>query len=315
MPDCLRHPSRLGLILSALSVLVFISADAQAQLALKPMPAKQWFSNYQSYLKQAATAQNTADSHFQLGQWAWDNGLEDEAWEQWIQALRIDPDHTATRKATGYSRKSNQENWTRSGEINQKWLLSLQTDKRALSLNITIEDDADAEFLAEYQWRMQRLNWFIWQITEGQMYIKNIHIRDRTPGNSNSSLHRIVIPKGQLTIPVMAGGGALCKNSGRPDWQVISGGRCYVRILAHEICHGLFGVPDERHGCYCLMQGGLYGIKTKNLVLCDDRSHRHAANTPDSCWNLILKRYPGMKHPNSAKHGRVPEIKITVTDN
>lgn len=315
MFDCLRHPSRLGLILPALSAFVFISADVQAQLVLNPMPAKQWFGNYQSYLKQVEAVQNTADSHFQLGQWAWDNGLEDEAWEQWILALRIAPDHTATRKATGYSRKSEAENWTRSGKINQKWISSLQTNKRALSLNITIEDDADAGFLAEYQWRLQRLNWFIWQITEGQLYIKNIHIQDRTPGNSDSSLHRIVIPKGQLSIPVMEGGGAMCKNSGHPDWQVISGGRCYVRILAHEICHGLFGVPDERHGCYCLMQGGLYGIRTKDLVLCDDRSHQSAPNTPKSCWNIILKRYPGMKHPNTEKFGRVPDALITVTDN
>lgn len=205
-------------------------------------------------------------------------------------------------------------NWTRSGEINQKWINSLQANKQALSLSITIEDDADAVFIEEYQWRLQRLNRFIWQITEGQTYIKDIHIRDKTPGDSNSSLHRIVIPKGQLTIPVMEGGGALCKNSGRPDWQVISGGRCYVRILAHEICHGLFGVPNERHGCYCLMQGGLYGIKTKDLVLCDSRSHRPAPITPTSCWDTILKRYSGMKHPNTERFGRAPETLITVTD-
>ncbi|NOX98998.1 MAG: hypothetical protein GXP30_04570 [Verrucomicrobia bacterium] len=301
------------LFLPLLSALLMLSA--QAQHVLKPMPAKQWFSNYQVYLKQAATVNNSADSHYQLGQWAWSNGLEDEAWEQWILALRIDPDHVATRKSTGFSRENSGDRWARAGEINPDWIRALEIDNRALSLNITIEDDADADFLSEYQWRLRRLNWFIWQITEGQIYIKDIHIQDKTQGSPDSSIHRIVIPKGQLNIPVMKGGGALCKNSGRPNWQVISGGRCYVRILAHEICHGLFGVPDERHGCYCLMQGGLYGIKTQDLVLCDDHSHRPAPSTPDSCWAIILKRYPGIKHPNTEKFGRVPETKFTVLDN
>jgi hypothetical protein len=315
MLDCPLRLSRLRLILPVLTALISITINAEAQRELKLMPANQWFGNYQSYLKQAAETKNTADSHHQLGKWAWDNGLEDEAWEQWILAISIDPSHAATRKAMGYVRNKRDKDWTRPGEINQQWIRTLNADKRALSLNITIEDDADAEFFYEYQWRLHRLNWFIWQITEGQMYIKGIHIQDKTQGTSDSSTHRIVIPKGQLTVPVMEGGGALCKNSGRPDWQVISGGRCYVRILAHEICHGLFGVPDERHGCYCLMQGGLYGIKTKDLVLCDDRTHRHASNTPTSCWNIIMKRYPGMKHPNTAKPGSAPKTKITVTDN
>lgn len=291
-----------------------LTVDAPAQRSLKPMAAEQWFGNYQSYLLQAASVSNTADAHYQLGQWALKNGLEDEAWEQWILALRVKPHHPPTRIATGYSQQNSDGKWSRPGKINQSWIDSLDADQRGLSLSITIEDDADADFFVEYQWRLRRLNEFIWQITEGQVYIKEIHIQDNTPGSSDSTKHRIIIPKGQLKIPVMKGGGALCKNTGRSNWQVISGGRCYVRILAHEIFHGIFGLPDERHGCYCLMQGGLYGISTKDLLLCDSSTHRGVKNTPVSCWSLIQIRYPSMNHPNASKYGRVPEAKIRITD-
>ncbi len=290
----------------------FLIVDAPAQRSLKPMPAEQWFVNYQSYLLQATSVNNTAEAHYQLGQWALKNGLEDEAWEQWILALRLNPHHLVTRKATGYSQQNGDGKWSRPGEVNQSWIAALDADQRGLSLSITIEDDADADFFVEYQWRLRRLNEFIWQITEGQIYIKKIHIQDNTPASSDSTKHRIIIPKGQLRIPVMKGGGALCKNTGRSNWQVISGGRCYVRILAHEIFHGIFGLPDERHGCYCLMQGGLYGISTKDLLLCDATSHRAAKNTPVSCWSLIQQRYPNMKHPNAIKSGQVPEVTILI---
>lgn len=303
-----HHLSILLLLLSLVS--------AEAQQVLKPMPAEQWHGNYQSYLKQAEGIRDlgSVDHHYQLGQWAWENGLEDEAWEQWIFALRIDSDHAATRKVMGYVKKSGSDEWTRAGEINSAWIASLDAAQRGLSLTISIEDDADALFFDEFKWRLHRLNEFLWQITEGQIYIKDIQVQDQSIGSSDAFLHRIVIPKGQLRIPVMKGGGALCKNSGRANWQVFSGGRCYVRILAHEICHGLFALPDERHGCYCLMQGGLYGIKTQDLKLCSASSHQIASSIPVSCWSLIQKRYPYMKHPNPIKYGRVPETKIHITD-
>ena len=96
--------------------------------------------------------------------------------------------------------------------------------------------------------------------------------------------------------------------------DITSGGHCYVRILAHEMMHGLFGMPDERHGCYCLMQGGLYGIKTKDLVMCDLKSHRPHRDNPQSCWSIIQQKDSSMHYPNPVEYGRAPEVEIELAD-
>ena len=274
---------------------------------LKPMKPGVWFGHYGDYRTRAKEVKKTTEAHHSLGKWAWDHGLEDEAWEQWIKAIKIDPNHAKTRKSMGFVKQN--DKWTRPGKVNPKWIKTVEADGRALKIDITIEDDADKVFFEEFKWRLNRLNWFIWDITQGQLYIKEINVTDNATGG------RFVIQKGKLDIPVLRGGGAFCRMPGRKNWQVFSGGRCYVRILAHEMCHGVFGLPDERHGCYCLMQGGLYGIKTKDLVLCDEHSHRHHPITPDACWKIIKKRYPKMKYPNPNKNiGRVPDAIIKIKD-
>lgn len=275
--------------------------------AHEPMAAQTWFENYQTYLQRASTVAKTGAGHYELGRWAWDHGLEDEAWEQWTKVLAVDPDHAPTREATGFV-KATGGGWTRPGEVKEVWLKRVKADGRALSFTIAIQDDADAAFFTEFRWRIRRLAWFLWQITEGQLYLEKVRVTDQTERG------RFIVPAGQLDVPVMAGGGATCHKAGQPDWYVVSGGRCYVRILAHEMMHGIFGLPDERHGCYCLMQGGLYGIKTPDLELCDGGSHRRHDQTPRSCWTMIQDRYPEMRHPNPADYGRAPDVEIVIED-
>ncbi len=290
----------------AMMAALALSVAAQPRTALQPMPAQEWFNNYKTYLSRAARVEKSAEAHYRLGRWAWEHGLEDEAWEQWVKALAADPDHLETRKATGFV--DTEGGWERPGQVNPEWVSQVDAAGRGLSFTVAIEDDASAAFFDELSWRLRRLNWFLWKITEGQVYLKEVKVVDL------STTGRFVVPAGQLDVPVMAGGGASCANPGRPDWRVISGGRCYVRILGHEMLHGLFGLPDERHGCYCLMQGGLYGIKTPDLRLCDAEYHRPDPSAPESCWSIIQRRDPSMTHPNPADYGRAPEVKIEVVD-
>lgn len=287
--------------------MTFYAMACVAQEGHQPMAAHEWFKNYTTYLERAKTVTKTGDAHYQLGRWAWDHGLEDEAWEQWTKALAVDADHAPTRQATGFARVG--DAWARPGEVKPEWLAEVKADGRALTVDIAIQDDADAAFFEEFRWRLERLSWFLWQITEGQVYLERIDVADKTQEG------RFILLAGQLDTPVLDGGGAACYNPGRPDWYVTSGGRCYVRILAHEMLHGLFGLPDERHGCFCIMQGGLYGIKTPDLELCDDDSHRPHAQTPRSCWSMIQARYPKMQHPNPVDYGRAPEVEIVIRDN
>ena len=274
----------------------------------KPMAQEEWFGNYQHYMTESEKLSKVenADKHYELGQWAWDHGLEDEAWEQWLEALKDNADHAPSYGAMGYEKAD--DKWQRPGEIDEQWVQQVKKAGRALSYTFAFEDDVEDEFFEEFSWRLRRLNWFIWHLTEGQMYLENIKVVDK------STEGRFLIDKGRLYQTLLTGGGASCYNAGREDWYVKSGGRCYVRIFCHEFFHGIFGLPDERHGCICLMQGGLYGIKTPDLHLCDKETHRENKYIPTSCWDQVLKRFPDMKH-TSESHGRAPEVKIEVVNN
>ncbi len=294
------------LILLYLAPISFLKAEGSGKPVLHPMDPREWFGNYKIYTaaSQRTLEQGDPEEHYRLGKWAWDHGLEDEAWEQWILAVNIEPDHSESRKAMGFVESDG--HWTRPGEVNREWVKKIDKAGGGYSFTIAIEDDADTAFFDEFSWRIKRLNWFIWDLTEGQVYLKNIRVADKT------SKGRFVIEKGKLHLTLLDGGGAICYNSGRPNWVVESGGRCYVRIFCHEFFHGIFGLPDERHGCACLMQGGLYGIKTTQISMCDVDTHIDDFVTPTPCWTLIKDRFPKMVHPNPASYGKAPEVNITV---
>jgi len=292
----------LSCLLLTMTLLGQSSADDERRL--KPLDGRVWRGRYSDYMKRAAALARDASAaqHAKLGDWAWEQRLEDEAWEQWIQAITLNPDHETTRKAMGYVKRG--DAWVRPGEVRADLVTKAEADGRAFSFTIAIEDEADKAFLEEFSWRLRRLNRFVWHLTEGQVFLKKLTIVDK------SSSGRIVIGRGKLLLTLMQGGGAFCMNSGRPNWKVMSGGRCYVRVLCHELFHGIFGLPDERHGCFCIMQGGLYGIRTTELEVCDDKTHRRHPVTPKSCWSLIKARYPKMTRQKD--FGRAPEVQIVT---
>ncbi len=293
-----------------LLLIIPLSIMAQRDGGYEPMDSKVWFKNNQEYTvksKELASVKD-ANKHFKLGEWAWDSGLEDEAWEQWQEAIKIDKNHKSSYERMGFVQNDKKE-WVRPGKVNKDWIKKVDKSNMAMDFTIAIEDDADDDFMEEFSWRIKRLSWFIWDLTEGQVYLRNIKVVDK------SSDGRFIIEKGKLTQTLLQGGGAVCYNSGREDWLVKSGGRCYVRIFCHEFFHGIFGLPDERHGCFCLMQGGLYGIKTPDLMLCDKKGHRESTVTPTSCWELVVKKYPHMVHPNKVAYGKAPDVNISIKNN
>jgi len=281
---------------------------AQHKGGYTPMSQQEWFGNYQHYMAESEKLKEVknADQHAELGQWAWDHGLEDEAWEQWLEALKYDKNHASSYTSMGYEKTNN--GWQRPGQVDEEWVQQVKQSGRALTYTFAFADDVESAFFEEFSWRLRRLNWFIWHLTEGQMYLEKIKVVDK------STEGRLLIEKGRLYQTLLSGGGALCYNSGQEDWYVKSGGRCYMRILCHEFFHGIFGFPDERHGCICLMQGGLYGIKTPELKLCDKDTHSESTITPTSCWELAMQRFPDMTHTGES-HGRAPEVEIEIINN
>lgn len=281
-------------------------AQPKDKPSLKPIAAKEWAERVRNYQERKKSVEDTPDARYELGRWAFDQGLEDEAWEQWVRAVKLNPDHEPSRRAMGYEKEGNA--WVRPGKPDPSWREKIDKAGRAYSFTIAIEDDAGKEFFEDLSWRVRRLNWFLWRLVEGQAFLKKIRIEDKT------SEGRFVIERGKLDLTLLEGGGAFCTNAGKENWQVRSGGRCYVRILCHEMLHGIFGLPDERGGCACLMQGGLYGIRTDQIPLCDRETHKEDDSLPDSCWELIRKRFPEMAHPNPVDPGRPPDVEIEIAD-
>ena len=297
----------MGLLCSMLLLLPLFTF-AQRTGGYSPMSQKEWFGNYEHYMSESKklSKENNADKHYTLGKWAWDHGLEDEAWEQWLEALKDDSNHASSYKAMGFEKVG--DKWQRPGEVDSTWVADVKKAGRALTYTFAFADNVDPAFFEEFSWRVRRLNWFIWDLTEGQMYLNEIKIVDK------STEGRFLIDEGRLYQTLLTGGGAVCYGAGGENWYVKSGGRCYVRIFCHELFHGIFGLPDERHGCICLMQGGLYGIKTPDIALCDKDSHRESSVTPTPCWELVMQKFPDMKHTKK-NHGRAPEVKIEIVDN
>jgi hypothetical protein len=278
---------------------------------IQPITPDEWVSRVQEYQARAEKIHDDEKRkpHLELARWAHESGLEDEAWEQWIVALDLGGPKDEVWKQMGFGLgKDGPYFLDGPKDVNPRWVEKVRKAGRGYSFRIAIQDDAPKAFFDDLGWRVRRMNWFFWRVTEGQVFLDEIEIIDKEEDG------RFVIAAGKLDATLLTGGGAFCANPGTPDWKVISAGGVYVRILAHEMLHGIFGLPDERHGCACIMQGGLYGIRSDQLSMCDSDTHRHDDYTPTACWDLARERFPDMAHPNSADFGAPPDVKLKIVD-
>lgn len=272
----------------------------------EPLRPREWQKRMNEYQKRASECEETADAHFELGEWVMKQRLEEEAWDQWLAAVALDPDHAGVRKSMGMVKKDGK--WVYPGEVNEEWVKKVDEGGRGLEYVVAIADDVDEEFYDGLSIRIRRINRFLWRLTEGQFYLKKITLKDMT------RRARWRIPKGMADTKLMGAGGAQCVNAGRENWYLRAGGRANVRIFVHELFHGIFGLPDERAGCPCLMQGGLYGITLAEIKICDEDSHKEERRIPGCCWDKIIERFPKVVHPNKEDFGRAPDAKIVIVD-
>lgn len=280
---------------------------------IDPITQQQWVTAVREYESRSAKVSGR-QARVELGQWAYEQGLEDEAWEQF--GIVIKEPGTSHPDIDAYARRAMGVQDPRAGAgvganerlVKLDRVAKIRENALAFSFTVAIEDDAPAAFFEDLQWRLRRMNWFFWRISHGQMFLDKLLLKDK------SSDGRFVIEQGKLDATLLTGGGAFCANAGRKDWRVVSAGRVYTRVVSHEMLHGVFGLPDERHGCACIMQGGLYGIRSDQLGMCDDESHRTGPGNEVSCWTLAQRKYPTLKHPADQDWGAPPEPRFTVED-
>ncbi len=280
---------------------------------ITPITPDQWVGRVQQY-DQRKLGVHSADERVALARWAYEQGLEDEAWEQFAAVISQtgasapDIDAYARRAMSVSSPGLGATVGANEEHVDAARVARIRDMGLAWSFTVAVQDDAPAEFFEDLQWRFRRMNWSLWRMTEGQMFLDELVLEDQLSDG------RFVIEAGKLEATLLSGGGAFCANAGQPDWKVVSAGRVYTRVLVHEMLHGVFGLPDERHGCACIMQGGLYGIRSDQLPMCDDPTHHRAPDNEVSCWTIAQTRYPGLKHPSPEPWGAPPEPRFTVHD-
>lgn len=171
-----------------------------------------------------------------------------------------------------------------------------------ISVDIAVQDEADEAFFDQFAKRMEDTSKLIWEMTQGQFYIKEIKLSDKCSDG------RIIVKKGAKDWEIlagpnaMAGTGATCYECNTTNWYVYAAGRPPTIILTHELLHGIFKFKDEET-CACIMRGTQVEGREINKI-CDDSGHKE---TGKSCWKRLLDRYEGLKYPNPAyKAGSQP---------
>jgi len=242
----------------------------------------------------------TPDLYYRLGKWCEEVELDDLALAGYESALALNPRHSQAKAAATKIKTS--------GAYMLRSLVD-HYDKtaRAWHITVTIEEKVDKKFIETWREKIQFLSDYIWNITEGQFFIATCEIED------DASDGKIIVEKGKLNWGGMdneQGTGVLayCAAAGSPGWEVHCPGLAGVSVLAHEIFHGVFGLPDEYYQspmCECVMRSA-----PNPQRLCSAPNHIGGGTNrgpPGSegkdCWQIIKDRpeFKGMpSQPNKS---------------
>jgi len=163
------------------------------------------------------------------------------------------------------------------------------------------------------------LNPALWRATEGQMYIKQIIVKNQERG---PDINVIIDPFEGIYCRYDAGGYPTeCMGWALPDEEKMGlAGGCIVKSFLHEWCHVFFYryVPDPKpwseeydcdNGIVCPMRSGI--PEPGDAVLyCDSTNCVGRRGWP--CWDdYILKKFPTWTH-TGATPGACPGLTITI---
>ncbi len=241
----------------------------------------------------------SADELFSLAKWSEEVGLEDAAVSDYEKILVANPRHGGARTALDRIKNSLEFRLKVFGA-------EMAKAGRAWSITVTVEENVDKKFLEDWGEKIQHLSEYVWNASEGQFYIAEVEVED------SASDGKIIVEKGKLDWYGMdnkEGMGVLayCAASGTPRWEIHCPGKSGVSVLAHEMFHGVFGLPDEYYQtpqCECVMRAA-----PNPQIICTEKSAGHQApkdGPPGSegkrdCWDIVMSRpeFKGTpKHPN-----------------
>jgi hypothetical protein len=269
---------------------------------------------YDEYDAKAKDASDTADGHFELGNWCKGKGLVWQARIEWRKATQLNAEHEAARKALGD--KKGKDGWTAFEDVQKaaglecfegKWLKpdAIARIKRARCpshgwvLTAAYKDDADRAFLESWAGRAKEASKFMWELTEGQMYVEQITVTDK-----GGPADFTIINKDSMKIRqgVYAEAGA--------D-TITAPGQILAYTFFHELIHFKYSRPDHCDKCrHCIMSSD----PTANQI-CDDADHK--APPAASCWGQMRKHHKELALlplTRKWKPTKAPETQVVVKD-
>ncbi|HLG42416.1 MAG TPA: tetratricopeptide repeat protein [Planctomycetota bacterium] len=239
-------------------------------------------------LKGSETASDPLAEKVKVADWVRGKGQKEKAIDLYQKVLDASPGYAPAE--AGIKAIKETAEFQMAGVVNE----FLQS-KRAWSIKVAIEDDADAPTMKEWEEKLKTISEFIWEVTEGQFFVHEWTLEDQT------SAGQIIIEKGKLQWggrngPGSSGVLATTYGLGTPGWVCRAPGKVWANVLVHEMFHGIFGLLDEYYQnpqCPCVMRSA-----PSPQRLCNAQTHKGGGRQKEPCVDSIKKRDAGVSFPN-----------------
>lgn len=270
---------------------------------------------YDDFEKKRDESEDNAEGHFQLGEWCKGKGLLWQAAVEWGKAIDLDPDHEKARKALSHVKRK--DRWVTYEEqmkekglalFEGKWLKPAEIEKIKFQRNpyygwvltATYKDDTDRAFLASWGERAREASKYMWRLTEGQVYVKEITVTDKG-GKADFT----IINKDAIKI----GGGAYAATGAD---TITAPGKILAYTFFHELLHFKYKQAHCLNCKKCIMSSDPYADS-----ICDEADHTSKDVT--ACWSLVRKLHKDLAlKPLTRKFDPelrpVPETKVILVD-
>lgn len=154
-------------------------------------------------------------------------------------------------------------------------LLAARHPTHGRVLTATYTGDADKAFLESWADRAKAASKFMWELTEGQLYVKEITVTDR-----GGPADVTIINKGSMKIRMGAHAEA------GPD-TITAPGQILAYTSFHELIHFKYARPDHCTNCrHCIMSSDPTASQ-----ICDDAAARNQGNHQGSVagveWRMV----------------------------
>ncbi|MBI3726567.1 hypothetical protein HY251_21795 [bacterium] len=250
-------------------------------------------SFYDAYDKKAAESEDTAEGHYALGKWCELKTLTWQARAEWEKAVSLDPSHEKAHKALGHEKvdgtwKTHEEVMKAKGLVllDGKWIDAKKADEIKRSRKGCVAHvftaacvgfEGSHAFLESWGKRAVEASKYMWRLTEGQMYVKQMTIFPKKEAGQKYDFEIVNQDSMKIRQGVYA--------QAYPGDHIDAPGQILAYTFFHEMIHYKFKRSDHCDNCHhCIMSSD-----PNADAICDDKDHK--APPVQSCWGEIRAFY------------------------